>query len=395
MKQIKSLSLINFRLHQSLSLKFSTTTTLIIGPNASGKTAIVEAIFLTSRGNSFRANKIEEMIQFGQETGRVRLKLEERPQTMNHQTTNSEDDKIKKGDREILDLGVLLTRGTVQGRKTQYRLFDINQVSKRKKNFIGQFQIILFRPEDMRLIEGSPARRRQFLDQILTQLFYDYDESLKIYENTLRRRNKLLISVREGEQSRNVLQFWNLSLIKHGQILQAHRQQFLEHFIQVKFPVEYQMHYLPSVISEKRLVQYLDREIAAGHSLIGPHKDDFQVLFQPKKPMVQSQFSSSSFHFQLSNGKFILPPELDVAVYGSRGQQRLAVLWLKAGESQYLEDQTQGKVIWLLDDILSELDKKGRAMVLSLIDGRQTIITSADEHIEKLIKTKKIIRLNA
>ncbi len=362
MKVIKTLTLTNFRLQSSLTVEFSPKTSLILGPNASGKTAIIEAIYLASTGDSFRAGKIEEMIEFDKELARVNLvllKQARQPNTANFAKP------------EIDALEILLTRGLVQGKKTQYRLFSFNEVRKRKRDFIGQFQTVLFRPEDMRLIEGSPSRRRGFLDQILTNLFYEYRVSLKTYENTLKRRNRLLPLVREGEQTVNVLEYWNLSLVKNGQIIQAYRQRLLDWLSKTELPFNYTVTYLPRVINQARQKQYLKREIAAGHSLIGPHKDDLQVNFFDKKT---------------NKG-------LDVAVYGSRGQQRLAVLWLKAGASQYIEAKTEQQIIWLLDDILSELDQKSRRLVLELTKNRQTIITSTSERVKELVEAEKLIRL--
>ena len=381
--RLEQLALTDFRLHQSLTLEFAPQTTLIIGPNASGKTAIIEAIYMAGTGGSFRAGKIEEMIRFDQELARVNLEIRNdghfRHPSVSAEGSESQDRMVEreKDSKTNLDiLEVLLTRGVVQGRKTQYRLFSINEVKKRKKDFIGRFQPVLFRPEDMRLVEGSPTRRRSFLDQVLSPLFYEYRVSLKTYENTLKRRNRLLWAVREGEQSPRVLQFWNLSLIKNGTLIQDYRKRFLESFDKINSPFDYQVEYLPKVISESRLARYLEREIASGHSLIGPHKDDFRVLFYRQD--------------QTLVDKSML---LDVATYGSRGQQRLAVLWLKLGQGAYLESNTDQSTIWLLDDILSELDKNSRQLVLELIKNKQAIITSASKKVVDLVSAEKIIQL--
>ena len=312
---------------------------------------------MLATGDSFRAKKIEEMIAFGQELGRARLKIK--------------NEKLNEQNEEINTLEALLTRGIVQGRRTQRRLFSINEVRKRKKDFVGQFKAVLFRPEDMRLIEGSPTRRRNFMDEILSQVSYEYRVGLRTYENTLKRRNRLLLAVREGEQSKNALSFWNLSLIKNGQLIQELRRKLIDELDQFSFPVDYQVLYHPKIINEIRLTQYLPKEIAAGHSLIGPHKDDFQVLYLDK---IQAKF-------------------LDVATFGSRGQQRLAVLWLKAGAGAYLQAKTRSQVVWLLDDILSELDQKSRQLVLSLLKGRQVIITSASQRIKEVVKAQKTVGL--
>lgn len=331
---VTGVALQNFRKHTSFALQFPTQSMVIIGQNASGKTSILEALVMASTGNSFRAGKVEEMILFDKELGRCKVRVQH--------------------EGEFDEVEVIVTRGLVQGKRTQHRLFSVNGVKKRKKDAIGKFFTVLFRPEDMRLVEGSPARRRSFLDAPLSALQYQYAVSLKTYEQTLRRRNKLLQKVREGEQSRETLHFWNASLIKHGEILQAARRDFLATFAEVPFPLNFSIEYLASVISEARIKEYLPREIAAGHTLIGPHKDDISIIFRQGDR------------------------ELNAAVYGSRGQQRLGVLWLKYCELEFLAQRTGQKPVLLLDDIMSELDDESQKVVLETLKQYQSVVTSTD-----------------
>jgi len=324
-------------------IQFPTQATIIIGPNASGKTTLLEAADMLSTGNSFRAGKIEEMILFDQELGRVKAKIE----------IDGESDQVE----------IMLTRGVVQGKRTQRRLFSVNGVKKRKKDAVGKFFTVLFRPEDMRLIEGSPARRRGFIDAPLSVLYYKYAVALKNYEQTLKRRNKLLYQVREGEQPRSTLQYWNMSLIKYGEVLQEYRRSFFSTFSKVSFPVHFSVQYVASVISEERISEYLPKEIAAGHTLIGPHKDDIKIILLSER-------------------------EMDIAVYGSRGQQRLAVLWLKFCELEYVSQVSGQKPVLLLDDIMSELDSDSQDIVLETLVNYQSIITSTDERIIAAIAKK-------
>lgn len=331
---VTGVALQNFRKHSSFALQFPKQSMVIIGQNASGKTSVLEAIAMASTGNSFRAGRVEEMILFDKELARCKVRVQH------------ED--------EIDEVEVIVTRGIVQGKRTQHRLFSVNGVKKRKKDATGTFFTVLFRPEDMRLIEGSPARRRNFLDVPLAALNYSYAVSLKTYEQTLKRRNKLLQKVREGEQPRETLHFWNASLIKHGEILQAARRDFLASFATVPFPLQFSIEYQASVVSEARIKEYLGREIAAGHTLIGPHKDDISILFQQGSR------------------------ELNVAVFGSRGQQRLGVLWLKYCELLFLSERTGQKPLLLLDDIMSELDADSQKVVLETLLDYQSVVTSTD-----------------
>lgn len=330
---LRAVALQDFRAYSQKKIDFEKNITVLVGPNAVGKTTIIEAIHLLSTGDSFRASKTDEMIKFGSELARI--------------TGKTDEDSID----------VLLTNGLVQGKRAAPRIFSLNGVRKQKRSVTGSFQSVVFRPEDMRLIEGSPPRRRAFLDAPLKLLFPDYDRSLSTYEKALRRRNKLLQQVREGEMSKTTLHYWNQTLLKHGTLIQKYRQRLVEYFTQVDFPVSFRGHYLPSVISEERQEKYASKEIAAGRSLIGPQKDDVSVEL-------------------VIGGEF-----RDIGTYGSRGQQRLAVLWLKMCELAFLAEQSDQSPLLLLDDILSELDREKREMVLSLTDTYQTVLTTATKSI--------------
>ena len=334
---LNRLVLNNFRKFKLQTFDFTHQVTVIVGANAAGKTSIVEAIYLLSSGDSFRASKIEEMIGFDEELSRVQALLDD-------------SDKLE----------IILTRGQVQGKRSQYRLFSLNDVKKRKKDFVGQFLAVEFRPEDMRLVEGSKSRRRHLLDETLSALDWQYAHALGKYEEALKKTNRLLFLIREGQQSESVLTYWNMALVKHGQYLQQERQKLLQSFSEVEFPLRFAIEYLPSVISEMRIKQYQKPAIAAGHILVGPHKDDFVINLDEK----------------------------NIAAYGSRGQQRMAVLWLKICQLEFLESKSEQKAILLLDDILSELDQEMKQKVLELLAGRQTIISSADERVLKEIKSK-------
>jgi DNA replication and repair protein RecF len=120
-----------------------------------------------------------------------------------------------------------------------------------------------------------------------------------------------------------------------------------------------------SVMSEARLSQYKEAEVAVGYTLVGPHKDDFQVKAGTR----------------------------DLAIYGSRGEQRMAVLALKMGEIYFMEEKGDKKVILLLDDIFSELDEVHKEEVLRVMSGRQVVVTTADEGDVKMFKKAKTIRL--
>ncbi len=336
MARLQSLHLHYFRNHFDVKVDLDEDIVVIVGDNGQGKTSLVEAAYLMATGTSFRADRAEEMVSFDQELARVTAKL-------------STDDTLE----------VIVTRGMVQGKRTQARLFSVNQVRRRRKDFIGYLSAVVFRPEDMRLMEGSPSRRRTFMDSALIQSHPSYAVSLTTYEQALLRRNKILQAVREREMPVTVLTYWNNLIIKHGQVIQDARTRFLDSFSTTEFPVAFEVTYVPSLMSAERLAEYQPREIAAGHTLIGPHKDDFEVKFQWRPGQAWQT----------------------VSTYGSRGQQRMAVLWLKLAELSYLKTTNDQLPLLLLDDIFSELDHEVRGLVMQLMTAQPTIVTTTESQV--------------
>lgn len=339
---------------------------MIIAPNAGGKTTILEGIKLLSSGQSFRADKVEEMIAFDAQIAQVKAKIHsqlsdaDEPQISSGGDESSADNGSSLGGLDELQLGVLLTRGEINGKRTKKSHYSVNDNKRRKKDFIGNLLVVAFRPEDMRLIEGSPSRRRDYLDNSLLLVDREYQSSLKQYEKTLRRRNKLLSAIQEGEQSPSTLTYWNMSLVKHGEQLQEKRREFVQYTnASVDSPLDFRLNYEPSIITQERLEQRQRSEIGAGFTLIGPHKDDFSVQIN-----LETSTSESGY--------------VSLDAYGSRGQKRMGVLWLKKAELSFLKYRKKELPVLLLDDILSELDEENRKRVLELVDGEQIIITTTD-----------------
>jgi DNA replication and repair protein RecF len=335
-----------------------------------GKSSVVEAIRLLSIGQSFRAGKIEEMIQIDRDLGRVRAKI--------HDNISSFKENLEIADELVL--AALITRGEVNGKRTRKLLFSVNDNRRQKKKFVGQLLTVVFRPEDMRLIEGSPGRRRDYLDSLLVLTDYEYSTSLDKYNKALRRRNRLLSLIKENKQDQEVLTYWDMALTKHGERLQKRRRSLIK-FVnsQVEQPLPMKINYKPSLISKKRIQDHRTAEIATGFTLIGPHKDDFEVMLD----LQLGEDGASSYK------------ALDA--YGSRGQKRMGVIWLKKAELVYLKHKTNKLPILILDDILSELDKDNREKVLDLIDGEQIIITTVNQDLVKEVEQKlgqvEVIRL--
>ena len=343
---LKSISLQNFRSYEKSEFSFENIT-LIVGPNTSGKTNLIESVFLLATGKSFRTDKDIQMLRFTKELGRVKGKV---------------DDE---------ELEVLITNGQVNG-GSQYKKFLVNGVAKRRVDFIGHLLSVLFSPADLDIIIDSPGLRRNFLDEVLEQVDKDYRIALLSYSKGLRQRNALLEQVQEtGSRNEKEFEYWDNLVIENGQILTTKREQFID-FVnsENKDIFDFFITYDKSIISKERLYQYADAEIASGVTLVGPHRDDFIVLMKN---------STKSFH--------------DVKLYGSRGQQRLAILQLKILELLFVEKTLGKRPVLILDDIFSELDEGHINLIFDEIGKQQTIISTTHKEFipKKMLKSMKII----
>ena len=325
---IKTLNLSDFRNFSKQSFEFSEGINVINALNASGKTNILEAIFMLSLGKSFKTRKIDECIKYGENIGRV--------------STDG--------------LEVVITKDVAGWPKK--RLL-VNGVPRRLVDFAGNIKTVLFAPQDLELITDGPSLRRNFLDNVLCITDREYRRSLLSYEKGVRQRNRLLLQIRDNNAARSGLLFWNQLLIKNGDVISNARRNLIEYINNLS---KCNLEYDPSSISEARIEQYKDAEVASATTLVGPHRDDF----------------------------IFLKDDRNIASFGSRGQQRMEVLYLKLAELSYIEEKTNVKPILLLDDIFSELDHKHREIVMEAVVNHQVIITSADEHNIESIKSQML-----
>jgi DNA replication and repair protein RecF len=368
---LKYLELTNLRKIPKKELTFSKSTTIMIGPNASGKTTVLEAIYMLATGKSFRADRDSEVISFGKELARVKGRI-----------WKKEDNGIE----ESLQLEEVITRGEVIGVKTPMKKYSVNGVGKHSVDFVGNLKAVLFWPQDLELVTDSPSHRRRYLDSVLVQVDREYRRSLLSYERGVRQRNKLLEAIRDRGAHHHQLMFWDQLLISNGEYITKKRGEYIDYINKSEIPFvaaapqgkrypkslprrqagdipKLKLVYDMSIISRQRLDQYSQEEVAAGVTLVGPHRDDFQFEISQK-----DEFRNLS-HF------------------GSRGEQRLGVLWLKLGELSFIENRTGEKPILLLDDILSELDHEHRIVIFEMMGNQQTILTTTDSHfLEKNLK---------
>lgn len=348
---LSHLTLQNFRNYKKSSFDFKDKSLIIIGPNTAGKSNLIESIFLLSAGKSFRAEKDFQMVKMGHEMGKI---------------------KAQVGD---IDLEVVVTVGEVAGVRAQYKRFFVNGIAKRRADFVGNFPSVLFSPQDLEIVVGSPGIRRSFLDNVLDQTDRDYRIASIGYSKALKQRNALLELVKNGLQRReSEFEYWDNLVIRNGNIITRKREEFVEYLNSSKKDIfKFKIEYDKSLISRERLDQYKDAEKSVGVTLVGPHRDDFKILFD------------------YGVGELV-----ELKSFGSRGQQRLGVLQLKLLELTYVHDHIETKPILLLDDVFSELDEGHINLILGIIDNQQTIITTTHEEFipAKIQRTMDIIELN-
>jgi DNA replication and repair protein RecF len=371
---LKTLSLKNFRNYQSAEFTFSPQTTLVVGPNAVGKTNLLEAVYFLATGKSFRAGYDRETIKNGEAFAGIKgLK------------------GIKEGGDEGLEITILANEN---GENTSSKRFKVNGVKKRMSDFVGNLRAVYFGPEEILLVTGSPSRRRKYLDAVLCQVDREYARALSEYEKVLRQRNRLLLLLREqGDRgNQGELDIWDEKMLTLGSVLTKKRKEMLADFN--AWLKDFGLFLLFEQRSWSNKKEFREREIAAGMTLRGPHRDDFCFMRMGVDGVAAPFYGAHGQAAQSAAATVPSSPRAgggrNIAVYGSRGEQRLAVLHLKLAELEFISgrvgppassreaSRAGERPILLLDDIFSELDENNRGRVLSLLGKQQTIITSTE-----------------
>ena len=406
------LSLDHFRNYAHLDLDFTRPLTLIQGQNAQGKTNLLEAIYFLATSKAAHAGSEREVVGWGAEHEPIpysRVAARVRPGNF------AGDFNDAREGRRPLELEIVLTQreGGSPTRNSYKKQVKINGVAKRNLDLIGLMRAVLFLPEDTVLVAGGPSERRRYLDVALCQIDREYTRNLARYQKVVTQRNGLLKSLREqgaSPRSANVdaqLGFWDEKLIAHGAAILTRRWNFLQTLERIACERHRELsdgreslalHYLPSfnpgaltdfeyaalkddrlradefaplhtLLSAdevaghfvRKLHERRPREIAAGNTLYGPHRDDFRFLASVQDGNIQDS------------------EPRNLRTYGSRGQQRTAALALKLAEVQAMTEATGEPPLLLLDDVMSELDASRRATLLTALAGvHQAVITTTD-----------------
>lgn len=347
---INSLDLKNFRNYESERFEFSPHTNVIYGNNAQGKTNILEAVFLFAHGRSHRAKSDKELIKFGEDFSKIEIDFADNDREHNAKM------HIKRNGKKAVSVNSV----------------PINRLSK----LISYLNVVMFSPEDLELVKGSPSFRRRFIDSSLSQLYPNYLVNLTDYNKALLQKNSLLKQLRlQNKKSDSLLSVWNMTLAQKGETIMRYRSEFIEELNKFAAAIQNEicgetltLQYAPSVKTEflDFLETHQQREIEAASSLWGIQRDDLTVTIN----------------------------ERDARFYGSQGQQRTAALSIKIAQADYIEHIKDEYPVLLLDDIMSELDINRRMYLSQKIKNKQVLITSTDTDILESTDDTKLFRIH-
>jgi DNA replication and repair protein RecF len=325
-----------------LDALFGTGPQLVHGPNAAGKTSLLEAIVLLARGRSHRTGTDGELVRWGCELARVEARVG-RPDDTPEQCHAIE---------------VALVRTASGGASKRIR---VNGVARRASALGGTVRTVMFAPEDMLLVSGSPSMRREALDTLAAERTPGHARDLATFGRALQQRNGLLRLIREDQATRAELKFWDAQLLEAGASVREERQRLLAALAEPlaaahaeiapdeassgRLEASYTTN-APQQPGEsvrealrRRLVETADKEVWNGTTLIGPHRDDLS--------------------FEMGGRA--------LASFASRGQQRTAILAFKLAEVDLLTAIDGRPPLLLLDDVFSELDPERRAHLVRRI----------------------------
>lgn len=329
---VSSLALTNFRSYVSHQLDLHPAATVIVGPNATGKTNLLESLYVLANTRSFRA-KDAHLIHHNADFLRVVARVGETEVAYGYQNS------AEKSEKKITH----------------------DNVARTLISHLGTLKIVLFEPNDLLLIFGPPDRRRRYLDYCLSQANPGYTLILQQYRRVLAQRNRLL-----GEWNGNEAELfaWNVKLTELASNITTNRLELIADLnahlgdIYAKIagsPEQLELQYEATVSAEDyasafigALQQNLRRDLGAGFTTIGPHRDDSIIRFRGGV----------------------------ISASASRGEMRTVILALKLAELDYIERHTKTTPLLLLDDVFSELDESRRRFLLQTLSDRQTIITT-------------------
>lgn len=345
----KKITVRDFRNVERASVEFCDGVNVLVGENAQGKTNLLESIFYASMGRSFRVASTPQLIRFGEESAEISLDFQDKNREQNI---------------------------TVRIFKDKKRFIEKNGMRAEKlSDIVGSFRAVLFCPEHLSLIKDGPAERRAYLDMAISRLYPRYIHSLQKYNFALKQRNALIKNAFADRATFDAtVELWNEQLAEEAAVISDMRSQFVsraEKYIKKFFSEMTDGGETPKVVykgcaglsesdysdRQKTKAAYLellsasyDREINAGATLFGVHKDDLDITL---------------------NGK-------SARIYSSQGQQRSLALSMKLAEGEICREEFGDEPVFLFDDVLSELDASRRDYLVNRMKDKQVIITTCE-----------------
>ena len=346
--RVTDLALEDFRSYADVSLAFGRGITAFIGQNGAGKTNLLEAMHLAARGDSPRAHDDTELVRWGAQTGRVRVEVDR-----------------AEGHRRI----ELVLFSPPEGERRRPRRYLLDGAGKRADDVAGELVVVAFFPEDVDLLGAAPGARRRYLDAMLSQIERAHRRETRELQRVLEQRNALLRAAREEMTlSEDEIAFWDRELVRLSASISLRRARLVDelapafHDATARFSGSAGLEIAyggqangatleeRSAAYERLLVEKRERERWQGTTLVGPHRDDLLV----------------------TAGGRALPS------FASRGEHRSAVLSLKLAEAAWLTSRVGETPVFLLDDVLSELDPGRReALAAAIPAGAQAFLTAA------------------
>ena len=342
---IESIKLINFRNYKTLNINLNENMNIFIGKNAQGKTNLLESIYLCATGNSFRTNRDKELINFYKNEAYVGANVN------------------LNGAKKLIEIKL------DRNRKKRIKINKVELNNLKELN--SGLNVVVFSPDDLKIIKDGPFERRNFLDSSISQIRPVYKYNLNKYNKILYQRNNLLKSNKPKSDILTLLEIFDLQLAKVGAELILARKDFLNKLsketevIHEKLTLEDEkltLNYICNVdfldynknqIEEnflKSLKYSFKKDLFTGNTETGPHRDDIEIKI---------------------NG-------LDTRAFASQGQQRTIVLSIKLSQMEIIYKENGVYPILLLDDVFSELDEERRKYLSKSLSKMQTIITSTD-----------------
>ncbi|MCF6465977.1 DNA replication/repair protein RecF [Clostridium sp. Cult2] len=341
---VESIKLINFRNYNNLSLDLNKKINIFVGKNAQGKTNLLESIYMCATGRSFRTNRDREIINLNKKEAYIGSKI-----------------NIGRTEKII----------EVKLEKDRPKRIKINQIElKNFKELYSGLSVVVFSPDDLKLVKDGPVERRNFLDMSISQIRPIYKYNINKYNKVLFQRNNLLKSNKVKSNIINLIEIFDIQLAKIGTEIIISRFQFIEKLSKIakethrKLTLEEELilNYNTNVnfsgknkkIIEKNFLEQLkfnvDKDLITGITSIGPHRDNMEIEI---------------------NGA-------DARIFASQGQQRTIVLSIKLSEVEIIRMEKGVYPVLLLDDVFSELDMDRRKYLTKSFNDMQTIITSTD-----------------